>query len=212
MAESLNFEKEYILENEFVLLRSIQLDDFNNLLPYSLNEPEIWKYSLIEASGESALKLYLEKAVLARQNKNEYAFIVFYKRTNSYAGTTRFYDIQIANKSLQIGYTWYGKEFQGTNLNKNCKLLLLTFAFDSIGIERVEFRADNGNERSIAAMKSLGCTVEGVLKSHYLKPDGSRRDSIILSILKQDWEATIKNNLTAKVQEVNSRVKTLKLF
>ncbi len=72
-------------------------------------------------------------------------------------------------------------------------------------MERVEFRADNGNVRSIAAMKSLGCSVEGVLKSHCLKPDGSRRDSIILSILKPDWEANIKNILTHKV--VNSKIK-----
>jgi len=206
MIEFFNFEKEYILENEYVLLRSINIDDFNNLLPFSLNEPELWKYSLIEASGTSALKIYIEKAISARQNKNEYAFIVFDKTTNNYAGTTRFYDIQLANKSLQIGYTWYGKEFQGTNINKNCKLLLLSFAFETMEMERVEFRADNGNERSIAAMKSLGCTVEGILKSHCLKPDGSRRDSIILSILKPDWVGKIKKNLVEKVDIVNSKM------
>jgi RimJ/RimL family protein N-acetyltransferase len=207
MINPFNFENEYILENEFVQLRSLKTVDFDYLLPFSLKEPEIWKYSLFEASGESALKNYIEKAIVARQNKNEYAFIVFDKTTNSYAGTTRFCDIQLTNKSLQIGYTWYGKEFQGTNINKNCKLLLLSFAFDTLGVERVEFRADNGNERSIAAMKSLGCTIEGILKSHCLKPDGSRRDSIILSILKPAWEDKIKKNLEEKVHLVNSKMK-----
>ena len=72
-----NFDSEWILENDTVILRPLVESDFENLLPFALQEPEIWKYSLVEASGESALKLYIEKAILARQNKNEYAFIVF---------------------------------------------------------------------------------------------------------------------------------------
>ena len=59
---------------------------------------------------------------------------------------------------MQLGYTWYGKEFQGTGLNKHCKYLLLEFAFEKMQVERVEFRADANNEKSIAAMKSIGCT------------------------------------------------------
>ncbi|MNH34817.1 hypothetical protein D3C79_954410 [compost metagenome] len=99
-----------------------------------------------------------------------------------------------------MGYTWYGKDLQGTGLNKQCKLLLLEFAFDKLGVERVEFRADNNNTRSIAAMKSIGCTVEGVLRSHMPDSFGGRRDSIGLSILRNEWENGVKENLKSKLR------------
>lgn len=194
-----NFNKKYILENEVVLLRPLEVSDLKNLLPFSLNEPELWKYSLILASNKEELKNYISIALSQRENKKEYPFIVFDKRTNSYAGSTRFYDIQLSNKCLQLGYTWYGKEFQGTGLNKNCKYLLLAFAFEKLDIERVEFRADNTNEKSIAAMKSIGCKVEGVLRSNGIRPNGERRDSIILSILKSEWENEVKENLLKRL-------------
>ncbi len=191
--------KEYLLEDDCVLLRPLQIEDCNNLLPFSLKEPELWKYSLIKASGKENLENYINTAIEARAAGKEYPFIVFDKRTQAYAGSTRFYDIQVAQKTLQLGYTWYGNKFQGTGLNRHCKYLLLQFAFERLGMERVEFRADNTNERSIAAMKSIGCIVEGVLRSHTIKADGTRRDSIVLSILRNEWENGVKEKLAAKL-------------
>ena len=139
-------------------------------------------------------------AIDARKEEKEYPFIVFDKLRNSYAGSSRFYDIQLLHKTLQLGYTWYGKDFQGTGLNKQCKYLLLSFAFDKLGMERVEFRADNNNKRSIAAMKSIGCKEEGVLRSNSVKQDGLRRDSIVLSILKGEWENEVKQRLLTAIK------------
>jgi len=195
-----NVRKDYTLEDEFVLLRPLQESDYENLLPFALNEPELWKFSLLQAGGESLLRNYIEIALTARASGSEYPFIVFDKTKNAYAGSTRFYDIQLLHQTLQLGYTWYGREFQGTGLNKHCKFLLLEFAFEELGMERVEFRADNNNQRSIAAMKSIGCTEEGVLRSNNLKHDGSRRDSIVLSILKNEWLDSIKAKLKAKLK------------
>ena len=191
----LNFKENYILENEMVKLRPLALSDFENLLHFSINEPELWTYSLIQANSEINLKKYIELAINGRENSKEYAFIVFDKRTEKFAGSTRFYDIQIENLTLQLGYTWYGKEFQGTGLNKNCKYLLLEFAFEILKMDRVEFRADNENKRSISAMKSIGCKEEGILRSNGFKADGTRRDSIVLSILKDEWDNDIKHKL-----------------
>jgi len=187
-----NFEKKMTLENEHVLLRPLEQTDFNNLLGFSLNEPEIWKYSLVQAGGEENLKNYIKIALEARDAKKEYPFIVFDKKQNSFAGSTRFYDIQLAQDTLQLGYTWYGKNFQGTGLNKHCKFLLLQYAFETMGMQRVEFRADNSNEKSKAAMKSIGCTIEGVVRSSMYNLNGSRRDSIILSILRDEWFDRVK--------------------
>lgn len=194
-----DFKENYHLENQRVLLRPLVLSDFELLLDFSINEPELWTYSLIPASGKKNLKQYLSLALEARENHHQYSFIVFDKQTNSYAGSTRFYDIQLNNKCLQLGYTWYGKDYQGTGLNKNCKFLLLEFAFEKMGMERVEFRADNENVRSVAAMKSIGCKKEGVLRSNGFKQDGSRRDSIVLSILKEEWRNEVKNHLLRKI-------------
>ena len=177
----------YILEDERVLLRPLCAEDLPLLLPFALHEPELWKFSLQHAAGTENMKAYITSAIEARTNGNAYPFIVFDKQQQQYAGTTRFYDIQPYHKSLQLGYTWYGKAFQGTGLNGHCKFLLLQHAFEVLGIDRVEFRADATNAKSIAAMKKIGCTVEGVLRSHFIKPDGTRRDSIILSILAEEW-------------------------
>ena len=191
--------QDYMLENDAVLLRPLNKNDFNNLSSFAINEPEIWKFSLVAVQGEEGLKNYIENAIEQRSKGTEYPFIVFDKRTGQYAGCTRFYDIQLVNKTLQLGYTWYGKAFQGTGLNKNCKLLLLQFAFEELGMERVEFRADNNNEKSKAAMKSIGCVVEGLLRSHMPYISSVRRDSIILSILKNEWESGIKEKLIEKI-------------
>jgi RimJ/RimL family protein N-acetyltransferase len=189
-----------ILEDESVLLRPLQETDVENLMEISLNEPETWKYSLVRANGKVNLEKYIQMALKARENKTEFPFIVFDKKSGKYAGSTRFYDINLDFKTLQLGYTWYGKDFQGTGLNKHCKFLLLQFAFETLGMERVEFRADNNNNRSIAAMKSIGCTVEGVLRNH-MPTFGSdlRRDSIILSILRNEWYESVKENLKHKL-------------
>ena len=194
------FPQNTVLEDESVLLRPLELSDVDNLLEISLNEPETWKYSLIQANGKENLINYIQIAIKARGNKTEFPFIVYDKISGKYAGSTRFYDINLLFKTLQLGYTWYGKNFRGTGLNKHCKFLLLQFAFETLEMERVEFRADNNNQRSIAAMKSIGCKVEGVLRSNMPTFESDvRRDSIILSILKEEWFSEVKEKLSKKL-------------
>lgn len=194
----MDFKKDYILENESVLLRSIKLEDVDNLLSFAINEPEIWQYSLLQPNNKESLKEYINFALEERKNKKAYTFIVFDKKKNKFAGSTRFYDIQSFHKSLSLGYTWYGKDFRGTSLNKNCKYLLLEFAFEELKVERVEFKADKNNEQSIRAMRSIGCVEEGVLRNNYTTNTG-RRDSIILSILKHEWYSDVKKSLLNRI-------------
>jgi RimJ/RimL family protein N-acetyltransferase len=198
---NLQFPQNIVLENETVLLRPLQMTDVDTLLEFSLNEPEIWKYSLADVGGRENLESYIQLALKGRENETVFPFIVFDKRAGKYAGSTRFYDIQLSYKTLQLGYTWYGSAFQGTGLNKHCKYLLLEYAFETLGMERVEFRADNNNKRSIAAMKSIGCKVEGVLRNHMpmTKDSEVRRDSIVLSILRNEWFEEVKENLKRKL-------------
>ena len=131
------FSENIILENERALLRPLQENDFEHLLPYSLNEPEIWKWGLLTAAGEENLKKYIADAVKNRDEEKEYPFIVYDKQASTYAGSTRFYDIQQEYLTTQLGYTWYGKDFQRTGLNRHCKLLLLSFVFEQWGMKLV---------------------------------------------------------------------------
>ena len=198
--KSFNFDEEIILENERVLLRPLQVSDGSLLGHYVNEEPDLWQYSLVAIHNSADLENYIQTAIEARAHKTAYAFIVFDKLLNEYVGCTRFYDMQLAYQTTQLGYTWYSKKCWGTKLNENCKHLLLEFAFDQMGLERVEFRADNNNKRSIAAMQKIGCTVEGVLKNHLPMPNGKRRDSIVLSILKEQWDASLKQALAAQLK------------
>ena len=198
--KSFNFDEEIILENERVLLRPLQVSDGSLLGHYVNEEPDLWQYSLVAIDNSTDLENYIQTAIEARENKTSYAFIVFDKLLNTYVGCTRFYDMQLAYQTTQLGYTWYSKKCWGTKLNENCKFLLLQYAFDQMGFERVEFRADNNNKRSIAAMQKIGCKVEGVLRNHLPMPNGKRRDSIVLSILKEEWDASLKQTLAAQLK------------
>ncbi len=198
--QNFDFNQDYTLENERVLLRPLLLSDLPILEKYVIEEPELWQYSLVAINNSADLKKYIQDAIEARNKKIAYPFIVFDKLHQQYVGCTRFYDIQLAFNSTQLGYTWYSKKVWGSGLNQHCKFLLLQFAFDQIGFERVEFRADNNNKRSIAAMQKIGCTIEGVLRNHLPMPNGTRRDSIVLSILQQEWTTKLKQNLAAQLK------------
>ncbi|HTB99515.1 MAG TPA: GNAT family protein [Ferruginibacter sp.] len=192
------FTKGIVLEDERVLLRPIVKEDYNNLISFAINEPDLWKYSLVNPAGEENMKKYVDAAVENRMQEKEYPFIVFDKQTNEYAGSTRFYDIQPVHKTTLLGYTWYGKKFQRTGLNRHCKFLLLQFCFEQWGLERVELRASINNERSIAAMKAIGCIQEGILRNHLSGADNERRTTVILSMLKDEWFSTAKELLRNK--------------
>ncbi|MBB5638316.1 RimJ/RimL family protein N-acetyltransferase [Pedobacter cryoconitis] len=117
------------------------------------------------------------------------------KADNKIVGSTRFYRIDTVTNTLELGYTWYGKKYRGTGINKNCKYLLLEFAFDVLNAERVGFRANHLNKRSINAMKRIGCVEEGVLRNRSINGKGKRMDVIVLSIIKQEWVESVKQTL-----------------
>jgi RimJ/RimL family protein N-acetyltransferase len=188
-----------ILEDERLLLRPLVQEDAVFLSAYVKEEPTLWKYALTPITTAQEFEQYIATAVESRHLKTAYPFIVFDKLQNKYVGSTRFYDIQLNNSSTQFGYTWYSESTWGTGLNEHCKLLLLEFAFETIGFERIEFRADNRNKRSIAAMQKIGCTVEGILRNHLPTSDGTRRDSIVLSMLKEEWPR-IKAGFLARIK------------
>lgn len=170
-----DFSKKYILENSRVALKPLEKNHVDDLM--MINSAELWAYTYIPGYPKELLADYIDIALKKRQQENSYPFIVFDKQKNQYAGSTRFYDIDFTHQTLKIGFTWYGTSFQGSGINKNCKFLLLRFAFEQLGIERVEFYTDANNKRSIAAMKSIGCTEEGVLRSNFNMGEGKKEEA-----------------------------------
>lgn len=195
----IDFVKDHILENDKVLLRPLKESDFDLLLEFSEKEPDLWKFNALGADGEDNLNKYITTALDNRRKETEYPFVVFDKREHKIIGSTRFYLINTFNKTLELGYTWYGKKYQGTYVNKNCKYLMLEFAFENWNMERVGFRANNLNKRSIYAMKSIGCKEEGVLRNFSKDAEGNRIDAIVLSIIKNEWFNDVKESLKEKL-------------
>jgi N-acetyltransferase len=117
---------------------------------------------------------------------------------NRVVGATTYCNVVEAHKRVEIGYTWYAKSVQRTPINTECKLLLLTHAFEKLGCMGVEFRTHWINQQSRRAIERLGAKLDGVLRNHQIQPDGSLRDTCVYSIVAHEWPA-IRNHLRFKL-------------
>jgi RimJ/RimL family protein N-acetyltransferase len=180
------FYETIILEDDRVRLRPLKADDLEALTGYVRDDQELFRFALTPMNTEGDLKEYISSALLQQQKKLEYPFVVIDKISGKIAGTTRFYLIDTIQRSLAIGYTWIGTEFHRTGLNRSMKALMISYSLKELGFERVEFRLDSENERSARALEAIGALKEGKLRSHMFRADGTRRDTLIYSILKND--------------------------
>ena len=193
------FDKEYILENGRTRLSPLGLDHIESLRSIS-DDSSIWTYFLENGQGAENLSKYIQAAVENRKERREYPFVVYDKKSNAYAGMTRLYEWNEDLRTLKLGHTWYGTQFQGTGLNKHCKYLLFEFAFEQLEAFRIGFGVHGENARSLNALASVGCKKEGTLRDFLWKVDGqARTDLILLSILKREWQETIKETLRLKI-------------
>lgn len=194
-----DFSKNYNLEDDFVRLSPLTIEHVEELAGLSTDE-SIWTFFLEKGDGIKNLSDYVQSAIQNRKKGIEYPFVVFDKTQNLYAGTTRLYNLIPDLESLKLGHTWYGKAFQGTGLNKHCKYLLFEFAFEQVGAIRIGFGVNAENIRSIKALESVGCTKEGALRDFLPQVNGmGRTDLILLSLLKDEWEESVKRKLSLKL-------------
>lgn len=183
-----SFDQDIILENNFALLRPINMADIDHLLAVATKDKDLLRFSPVPIYTKDLLKKYIDNAVDNRLNKTRYTFIVFDKTRDAYAGSTGFLNISNPDDRLEIGATWYGKDFQKTGLNRNCKYLMLAYAFDQLDAERVEFKTDERNTASRTAIEKIGGQFEGILRRHTLMYDGFRRNTVYYSILRSEWD------------------------
>lgn len=146
---------------------------------------------------------YLD-GVFATQAQGRILPFVVRDAAGDIVGSTRFYDLEATVPRVSIGYTWYAPRVQRTGLNTEAKLLLLTHAFETLGCISVVFETSWFNQRSRAAIARLGAKQDGVLRNHRRHADGSPRDTVIFSILDNEWPAVKRNLLSRLAQHESS--------
>lgn len=175
-----------VLENQKALLKPLSQEHLEELFLVSQNE-KIWEYSTNNLMTKKALEEFISLALEERQKGSSYPFVIYDKEKKATTGSTRYGNISWKDKRVEIGWTWLGLEFQRTGLNRACKEMLLKYAFETLEMERVEFKTDVLNQQARQALLRIGAREEGVLRSHTVMHDGRRRDTIYYSILKNEW-------------------------
>ena len=191
-----DFNKNITLENDRVILRPLGAEDWKLLLPIAIADKTLLQYSPSQIYKEDLLKQYIATALGAKNDENRFPFLIFDKQKNEYAGSTSFGNISNKNLRTEIGWTWIGRQFQGTGLNKACKFLMLSYAFETLEFERVELKTDARNQQSRRAIEKIGGQLEGTLRSHTLMSDGYRRDTVYYGLLKSEWKSIKKERFS----------------
>jgi RimJ/RimL family protein N-acetyltransferase len=186
MARNLNL----ILESDRVLLRPLCLED-EEALQLIADDDSLWIYGLQDLSQPGELSKYILKALGDRDNETTAVWVIIDKKSNQVAGCTRLAEISWKDERGQIGWTWIGRDFQGSGLNKEMKFLILSYGFEVLGLNRIEFKADERNHQSRQALLSIGATREGILRQHMKIHNGYIRNTVFYSILRSEWD-TIK--------------------
>jgi len=179
-----DFNQQLILENDRSRLEPLSMDHFEALLTICESHPDLLRYSPSPFGQRADLERYMKTAIDGRPTGKRYAFAIFDKTKQQYAGSTSFGNIENYHRRLEIGWTWIAPDFQRTGLNRNNKKLMLQYVFDVLQFERVEFKIDARNVSSRKAVEAIGGQYEGMLRSHTLMTDGHRRDTVYYSILK----------------------------
>jgi RimJ/RimL family protein N-acetyltransferase len=164
------------------------------------SDPETWQwYPVAPLLGVDAMRAHVEKALAEREAGRLLPFVILERSSGEVLGSTRFMAIEAAHRRLEIGATWLKPSARGTRVNPEAKLLLLQYAFETLGCVRVEFKTDALNARSRAALLKLGAKEEGTLRNHMITASGRLRDSVYFSILPEEWPA-LRAGLQARLQ------------
>lgn len=179
--------QEIRLENDVVLLRPVEINDIEAITNVA-SDPQIWEHLSVTLLTTEAVENYVHNAVNERENGASYMFVVIDKNTDKLIGCTSFLDISLAHKRLEIGATWYHPSVWRTAINTNCKFLLFQYCFENLELNRVQIKTGHENDRSQKAIERVGAVKEGVLRSHMIRKEGTIRNTVMYSIIAEDWK------------------------
>lgn len=178
-----------VLSGGLVELRPLEKEHFGELEALSKDQ-RIWEFYALNGGDSNVLLPALEAGLDERERGVAYPFVIYHKADGKLIGSTRFIDIQPGHHKLEIGWTWLHPDYWATAVNFECKLLLLTFAFEALGAYRVQFKTDVLNMRSRKAIEKIGGKFEGILRNDMVRGNGTQRDSAYFSIVESEWPET----------------------
>lgn len=188
---------ETTLKGNLVTLAPLKREHTDALLA-AASDGELWNLWFTSVPSSNSIGAYLDHAFKDQNDGRALLFVVIDNATQKIIGSTRYCNADGISKRVEIGYTWYAKSFQRTGINTECKYLLLTHAFETLGSIAVEFRTHWHNRASCAAIARLGAKQDGILRNHQKSAEGVYRDTVVFSIIDQEWPA-VKKNLEYKM-------------
>ena len=181
------------LEGTSIRLEPLTLDHLPALEAIAF-DPTIWRYMLDSIRTPQDLRTWIEAALNAQTSGTTLPWVTIKKSHDNspdqLVGSTRFLDLDLTHRTTELGHTWLAASARGTRVNTEAKLLQLTYAFETLNLNRVAFKTHHENLQSQNAMKAIGAVYEGTFRSHYIMPDGSHRNSAWFSIIREDWPTT----------------------
>lgn len=181
----MNFES-ITLEGKFVRLEPLS-EKHKQGLCAAITDGELWNLYVTLVPHPTNIDAFFTNAQQAFAAGDGIAFATIDKLTGKVAGSTRFMKANLPNRRVEIGFTFLGQSWQRTSINTEAKLLMLAHAFDTLQLNRVELITDYLNNKSRAAILRLGAKEEGIMRNHMVMPDGRVRDSVLFSIIKNEW-------------------------
>jgi RimJ/RimL family protein N-acetyltransferase len=179
------------LEGKFVRLEPLREAHLPELAKIAFDQ-SIWKYMIVVMKTPDDLRRWAEEAWNDEAAGTMLAWATVAREADgreTVAGATRLMDIDLRHRTAEIGNTWLAERWRGTRVNTEAKFLQLRYAFETLELERIAFKAHAKNLRSQAAIRAVGAQYEGTFRNHMLMPDGSYRDSAWFSIVRNEWPA-----------------------
>ena len=186
------------LSSNGIILKPLMLTHANDLAQ-ACQDGELWKINVTSVPEPDKVIDYINTA---DSMPDRQAFVVIDESNGKAIGTTSFHDILPTSKRLEIGYTWYAKSYWRTHVNTTCKLMLLTYIFETLEYQTVGWRTDIGNYRSQQAIERLGAKRDGVIRGNRVRRDGVISDTVMYSLIKSEW-LPVKLALTKKLNEAH---------
>lgn len=180
-------EKWYVpLKDEMITLLPITEDHILEMRKLS-SDSDVWTWYTEDLTNPDALEGWMRKRLAETQKGNKMTYSVQLNETGEIIGATSYGHLDWVEKGVEIGWTWLGKKYIGSGINKHMKFLMLRHSFETMDIERLELRTDEENVRSRRAMEKIGAKYDGTLRNHRTTQGNRRRNTVIYSIIKSEW-------------------------
>jgi RimJ/RimL family protein N-acetyltransferase len=171
-----------------------------DILSIVAKQKSIWEFYAIDGSDDQKLISSLNESMQRREQGLEFPFVIRDRKLNTLIGSTRYLELQPHHRKLEIGWTWLHPDYWGTSFNTECKLLLLTYCFETLRAVRVQLKTDEKNIRSRKAIQKIGGKLEGVFRNDMIRDNNTKRNSLYFSIIEEEWPE-VKRNLIALLSE-----------